>query len=267
MINLLEEQQTKNYERGEKMKFWPKDSLSWYEKACDMFDYPNKPFGSFIKEIISSKDTVLDLGCGLGAASLMIAPWCKKVLAFDQDQEALDRLESKMSSLDISNIERINGCWPMEDKIHPEVVIALNVHNALKTVENMSAMYQMAKRAGFIACAAPTSREEESFLELKKELGIEPHWERCNNGCWTKGVLEGLGAFVQCQKVTYEFGQPLNTMEEVVQFIGWQIGVDSSSENIIRKYSEKYIIKQNNKLIVPITRQSCGITFEKAIIK
>lgn len=51
-------------------KFWPENSYELYKKACMMLNYPEIPFGKFLKEIIKKEDTVADIGCGFGIPSL-----------------------------------------------------------------------------------------------------------------------------------------------------------------------------------------------------
>jgi precorrin-6B methylase 2 len=244
------------------MKYWPKEAYKWYSEACALYDYPALPYGNAIKALIASTDTVLDLGCGIGAASMMIAPWCKNVIALDQDENALCWLETRVKECGISNIETVHESWPPPMPIQAEVIIALHVYGAMRSKDNLKLAFESANKGGFIACSANRSHEYEPFLELKEELGIMPK-KSCDNGCYIKGVMEALGANVECEKTVYEFGQPLDTRAEVIKFICWQIGVDDTVAHIVEKYVNRYTIKSDNGYLVPIKRQSCGITFIK----
>lgn len=245
------------------MKFWPEDALRWYEDACEMFEYPKRQYGGMLAGIIGEEDTVLDLGCGNGAASLLIAPWCKQVIALDQDEEALQQLDKRMKQQGITNIVLKHGVWSPKDPVTADVVVALHVHKALRSFENLSFLYKSVKKGGMIACQAGSDSSEEPFAELKKELGVLPKYEQCENGCYTKGVLQGLGASVTCQRFTYDFGQPLAGMEEAVRFLSWQLHTDDSCENVIRKYLDSYVKPCGGRYVIPIVRQCCGITFLK----
>ena len=245
------------------MKFWPKDALRWYENACRMFEYPKRQYGTMMSEIIGKEDRVLDLGCGNGAASLLIAPWCKEVIALDQDEEALEQLERRMNQEEVKNVTIKHGIWTPETAVHADVVIALHVHKALRSFENLSLLYQSVNKGGFIACPAAADSGSESFAELKKELRIKPNYAQCENGCYTKGILEGLGARVKCERFTYDFGQPLDSLEEAVRFISWQLRTDEGSNEIIKKYLELYVKPWGDKYVIPMKRQCCGISFIK----
>ena len=245
------------------MKNWPQEAYKWYREACDMFDYPAGPYGKPIKELITDGDTVIDLGCGIGAASVMIVPWCRRVIALDQDEDALCCLADRVREIGITNIEILHESWPVSAPVQADVIIALHVALAMNSLMNLKLVFESASKGGFIACQAPVSRQDEPFCELKEELGIIPSYEKCDNGCHIKGMLEALGARVSCEKHVYEFGQLLNTLEEAVRFICWQIGAEDSMTSVVYKRVERYTVKTGGKYLVPVKRQCCGITFVK----
>jgi len=96
------------------MKKWPQEGYKWYRDACDMFDYPGLPYGKRIKALSANTDTVLDLGCGIGAASVMLSPWCGRVIALDQDENALRCLGDHVRERGIANIDIVNARWPVQ---------------------------------------------------------------------------------------------------------------------------------------------------------
>ena len=245
------------------MKKWPQEAYRWYRDACDMFNYPGLPYGNLIKELVSDSDRVLDIGCGIGVASIMMSPWCRRVIAMDQDKNTLNCLEAEALALGISNIEIVNDSWPLQMPIQADVIIALHVYNVMRSFDNLKLIFESANKGGFIACNALTCYQDEPFVELKEELGIIPKHKMCANGCYIKGIMEAMGARVTCEKTIYEFGQPLDTFEEVVHFIQWQIMAEDSMIPIIGKYVDRYVNKTDGKYLVPITRHCCAITFTK----
>jgi precorrin-6B methylase 2 len=245
------------------MKYWPKEAYKWYSKACIKYDYPALPYGKAIKALLEKTDTVLDLGCGIGAASIMISPWCKHIIALDQDENALYLLKTHAKENSVLNIETIHESWPLSMPIQVDIIIALHVYGVMRSLDNLKLVFESANKGGFIACNAVCCRDDEPFIKLKEELGIAFNHEKCDNGCYIKGVLEALGADVKCLKAVYEFGQPLDTMEEVISFISWQVGADDNMRHIVEKYVDCYAIKKDDGFLIPIKRKSCGITFLK----
>jgi len=251
------------------MKKWPPKAYGWYHNACKMFDYPAGPYGQPLRALIAKDDTVLDLGCGIGAASIMLSPWCGKIIAMDQDESALSHLAANMQDLNIHNIEILHDSWPSKTSINKaDVIIALHVQKAMRSFSNVKSVFESAKKGGFIASQAPVSEQDEPFRELKEALGIQPNFEKCDNACYIKGALEALGANVTCEKKVYDFGQPLDTMEEVFQFISWQLSadftVDDTATKTIKKFTDLYSKKTDDKYLVPLKRHCCAISFVKA---
>ena len=253
------------------MKEWPSKAYGWYQNACKVFDYPAGPYGNALRDLIARDDTVLDLGCGIGAASILISPWCKEIIAMDQDENALNHLSNNARDLQIHNIKTLHDSWPVKAPVKTDVIIALHVQKAMRSLANLELVFDSANKGGFIASQAPVSEQDEPFRELKKALGIPLNAEKCDNACYIKGALEALGASVTCEKKVYDFGQPLDTVEEVFEFISWQITADISGDIItedtvtqtIKKFSSLYTGKTDGKYLVPLKRHCCAVSFVK----
>lgn len=77
------------------------------------YDYQHEKFRDFQKEAaevraklnITSKDIVLDFGCGTGGIALKLAPYCKKVIGVDISPVMLDVLEKNAKKEGIENVK------------------------------------------------------------------------------------------------------------------------------------------------------------------
>ena len=245
------------------MGFWPKNSLLWYDNAAKMFQYPQLPFGKEIMKLISKEDTVLDLGCGIGAASFMISPLCRQVIALEPDENALMYLMDIAKEKNIKNIKAVNDCWPPSKTMEADVIIALHVQGAFKKKENIELMVNSAKKGGFIACGGNLSAVLGNFKQLKEKLDIKEGYSDCKNGCWVKGILDGLGVKTFCKSVNFQFGQPLDSIEEVVEFVKWQIGSNLVTKELLEECCQKDIAFKDGQYIVNIEKNSCAISFIK----
>ncbi len=54
---------------------------------------------------LSSEDTVLEIGAGIGTLTIPLAEHARKVIAVEQDQKIASILEKRLQDLDISNVE------------------------------------------------------------------------------------------------------------------------------------------------------------------
>jgi SAM-dependent methyltransferase len=63
------------------------------------------------REVIDDRASVLDVGCGAGAASLPLAPPARHIIAVDSQSTMLDALEAVARQRDL-RVTRIDGRWP-----------------------------------------------------------------------------------------------------------------------------------------------------------
>jgi putative AdoMet-dependent methyltransferase len=83
------------------------------QKIAGKYDIQHLKFRNFKVEAedvvnkleITSKDTVLDFGCGTGGIALNLAKYCKKVICVDISKSMLNILKNKAEEQKIRNIE------------------------------------------------------------------------------------------------------------------------------------------------------------------
>lgn len=111
--------------------------------------------------------TVLDVGCGAGAASLPLAPPASSLTGVDQSREMLDAFAERAAALGVAHDE-ILGRWPdVSDKIlgAADVVVC---HHVLYNVPDLAAFVQAlgrhARRRVVIEMTAEHPRSWENAL-------------------------------------------------------------------------------------------------------
>jgi SAM-dependent methyltransferase len=63
------------------------------------------------REVMDERSSVLDVGCGAGAASLPLAPPARHIVAVDSQASMLDALEAVAQQRDL-RVTRVDGQWP-----------------------------------------------------------------------------------------------------------------------------------------------------------
>lgn len=101
----------------ERLYSWDEKSMAWYINAVNY-----QSFHSVVSEMILSKlpenPVVCDIGCGVGALTMHLAPKCKNVLAMDLNSKPLVYLEEEMLRRGHNNVEVV--CGDFDDTGAPE---------------------------------------------------------------------------------------------------------------------------------------------------
>lgn len=241
---------------------WPDFAYDMYKRACNELNYPEIPFGKYIKEFIRAEDIVVDIGCGIGIPAMYISKLCTKVIAVDQDRVALNCLDKDIINNDIKNIQTVYGAWP-DVNIQPcDAAVSFYASGIAKNKEGLIALINAVKRGGIITSNG-TIDDGGFFKGIADRLGVKSRKRDCNNGCYLKGGLEALGCRVKCEQITHDFGQPVNDIYDAVKFFSWQLHLNDSYYEKVKKVAADYIIDRNGKMYIPNLRNSCVIIFEK----
>jgi len=118
-------------------QWWDSQIIDWYERAALWSDYPQGVFGSILQTEISTSDTVLDAGCGIGAVSIFAASLCRRVIAVDMQAEALQRVGEKAHKAGLDNLVTCWGGWPDVNVERADVTICSYAPPISRTVRGL----------------------------------------------------------------------------------------------------------------------------------
>lgn len=79
------------------------------------------------REALPESGTVLDVGCGGGAAGLALVPRAGHVIGFDQSAELLDVLAEEATRLGVAH-QAIHGFWPADEAQAPTADVVVSNH-------------------------------------------------------------------------------------------------------------------------------------------
>lgn len=65
-----------------------------------------------VDAVVEDNDTVLDIGCGTGLATILAAHYAKRVVGIDPGSEMLAKLRLKIDSQQVTHIDLIEGFFP-----------------------------------------------------------------------------------------------------------------------------------------------------------
>lgn len=243
-------------------QFWRENSHEPYIRATKFQNYPEIPFGPFLKSIIRDTDVVVDMGCGFGIPAMFMAPLCKKVIAVDQDSYALEILEKEMVKKHIENIETRCEIWPDVEMEPCDVIVSIYHNQFAETDEKLKKLFQITRREGLITCQGPSlvPTLAEKVLPL---LGQPFHHRSCENGCYVKGKLEGVGFKTSCHRASHDFSQPVRDETEAIEFLCSHLKLEAGWKEKISALLPEILIRKGETLCIPILRENCIILFRK----
>lgn len=200
----------KNMEKHleEKMYEWTPDKIRWYKDACEYeWNNRNQLLADSIMKNLSKEVTICDLGCGIGGLSLALSPKVSKVIAVDQNPNALECLKESIHEKQIHNIEVREGNYKTIDFDNkPDVTILCMAGGLLPHINEVLALtgqelYFITGNSGYHHFK--TSHKKKSF-ETTEQI---------------KTCLEAKGLKYEEEILLTRFGQPFKSMEDAVLFM------------------------------------------------
>ena len=240
----------------------PRSSAEFYKKATAFWNYPEVPYGPALRGMIRPTDVVADIGCGIGIVSRYLAGLCRRVIAIDRDETALDVLRAELSGEDCGNIEVVHACWPQVQTDDWDVAVAFYHHHFGYTGEEIETLLRKTRRGGIIV--NPGIRQREGFCEdLGPEFGITNLQKSCAGGCYVRGRLEQAGFDVTCEEISHDFGQPVDSKEEAVEYAMRQLRLEEHQRPKLEERIMFHAEEVDGQLVLPIKRFNCLLRFTR----
>jgi SAM-dependent methyltransferase len=128
---------------------------------------PDTPSRVRAREALPEGGSVLDVGCGGGAAGLALVPPAGRVTGFDQSQELLDLFTARAVELGIE-FEAVQGSWPEEAaKVGPADVVVTH-HVAYNVPDLAGFATELTAHAG--------NRVVMELSSFHPRYGVNPLW-------------------------------------------------------------------------------------------
>jgi len=231
-----------------------------YKKAAAFWNYPEVPYGQALREMIRPDDVVADIGCGIGVVSQFMAQLCKRVLAIDKNEEALQSLRKDLQEKSVDNVKPIHARWPDVMAEDWDVAVAIYHYHFGYTGLEIETLLRKTRRCGLIISQGV--KERESFHQkLGQELGLQDRHSGCVSSCYVRGRLEQAGFHVTCEEIIHNFGQPVDSKIEAVAFLRNQLRLDESYEAKLKEIALDYVENIGGQMVLPIKRFNCLLRF------
>lgn len=234
---------------------WNARRAHWYMKAIDRGDYP-RAFLPLFSGLLRPSDSVLDIGAGIGALSLLIAPQVRTVTAVDSSIHAIRMLEALAQEREIHNIVCVTAAWgEFVPEPHDVVIAAYAGKNVVGSAEALLSLTRAAVRLVVAVVPVQEYKTEFRINELAALLGKPPLLTSGTSGD-VREALRALGCSPRSQVFTYEFGQPFDDADEAAEFLGEYLGLSDAEKAVVRAWVEPRLVVRDGGLYLPSTRTS-----------
>lgn len=228
---------------------WSEERIAWYYRATRESEYPRLMVEK-IRPYLKPEAKVLDLGSGPGAFALALAPFCREVIALDQNREVLAALEAELRKRGITNVRVITGVWPLVETEPVDVTVsAYTGESVVVELSGVEAILKKTREHVFLIC--PATNERSSLVAAERP---ERRWN--SNFKDTLAALATLKVKAEVELHECDFSQPVFTREEAARFIAWQLDLSLKEAE---KVAERRVCERKGRLYVPIKKKTALI--------
>ena len=225
-------------QKEDRGKDWDKAAASFHKKA-KKDDYHELLFS---KLIVDENDSVLDLGCGEGSITLILAQKVKKVTGVDSSPKMLELLNQRAQERGIENVKTI--LKPLEDITfeevgHHDVVLASRSLNGIIPIkETLKTIDKIANKYVFITLFGPENWKIEG--EFNEYIGREnKHFPGHN-------YLFNMGIYANVERLDIKAYREYDTISEAMDNGKFRLDLLNGEEkDKLKEYLEKILIKDS----------------------
>ena len=180
------------------MSWWTERSIGWFTRASAACDY-HRQLVTAIEKHLRPDDRIVELGCGLGYETQILHDDGYDITAYDKAPEAIREAE-KRTGLDIFH------CSDADDvKDKADVLLCINFGH-LETEDD------------FRRLSAHSSGRVVYVISRHNGHGQDTRPDRTEQ---VRSILDRCGVPFVEEELNLEFNQPLVSLEEAREFIGW----------------------------------------------
>ena len=220
-----------------KTSFKAKDKNSWNKKASSMNKNIHTSIynNSFLNLInFDGLNSCLDIGCGVGNLSLLLAKKMKSVHSLDFSSSMLECLEKNVKEKNITNITSINDSWESVPKA--DLVIASRSMEVKDMKQALEKLNSYALKKVVLSYQVGGSFITDEVLEiLNVKISKKPDYIYIINISYNMGINASLN-FIKSEGRNTKY----TSYEDFLQSIIWSLGSLSQTQ---KKFLENYYLE------------------------
>ena len=229
--------------------FKAKGKDSWDEKAPSMNKKVHKSIYNeqFLKLVdLEDISSVLDIGCGVGNLSLLLAQKLENVYSLDYSPVMLEILEQNAKEKNIENINTINKSWydSWEDVPKADLVIASRSMEVKNMKEALEKLNEKANKKVVLTYKKGGSFVSSEILEvLQRKIIKKPDYIYVLNILYSMGITASVN-FIQSEGRSTIY----TSKEKFIQSVSWSIdGLSTDEVKRLENYYDNLDVKKKQE--------------------
>lgn len=247
----------------------PGDSDYWESRAREYDDRVkvkwNKPDSTreFMLKILEPHNSMIDIGAGTGAWSILFSQSLKKITAVEPSKAMREVFKGKINQKGIHNIEIIPGMWPECDpEPHDYVFCSHAMYGVIDFPAFVKKMNDRSRKLCFLLIRAP-SRDgmiAEAFQHVWKQPHDSPNFMIAYNILLQMGIFANV-LFEESEKWYFVASE---SEEEAFLEMKRRMGLINSSEHddYLRDLLRQRLVQQDGQYFWPGSNRSALIYWE-----
>jgi len=212
----------------ERLYSWDEKSMAWYINAVNYQSFHSVAAEMILKRL-PENPAVCDIGCGVGALTMHLAPRCKSVFAMDLNSRPLLYLEEEMARRGHTNVDVI--CGDFDDTGAPKEKYDAAIFCLAGGVPNFLGRGLMWAKKVFFVENATDKRSFSSVGKREKEM-------YCNEDI---EYLKRIGVKYSAEFFTAPFGQVFVDRKDAEDFMHHYDKLESEKD--IQEFLDSKLVK------------------------
>lgn len=229
--------------------FQPKNVHDWDKKAPGMSKRIHKSI--YNEELLNQMnfedcETFLDVGCGVGNISLLVADKFKKIYSLDFSKNMLEILEKEAYDRGINNIQTIHLSWEDSWESVPkcDMILASRSMEVGDMKDALMKLNEKANKRVYLTYKVGGSFISDDILEyIGKEIRKKPDFIYTVNILYQMSIMPSIN-YIKSEGRKQQYKDE----ESFVQSIVWSIGdLNEKQMELLKKYYREKLRVQKQK--------------------
>ncbi len=244
--------------------YWTARRARLFNLALQASDFPVQTVKALEPALVSCR-TVLDVGAGVGAVSVLLAKRGYEVTALEPKSVMLQELQESLARNRLHNVTCLQAAWGRHVATPHDLILVANVAPIFDDLlPFLTEAEPLARQAMALVQNVGPGSEKFYYGELYPRLLGRPYPGR-EDYLHTLTLLHSLGIYANTQIITYQFDQPFGSFAEAVQFWKDLMHLETpGQERQLIAFLEGRLERVGDRWIAPMRRRSAVIWWHTA---